>query len=59
MTGKLTKPTLVALYSIALRRQAQSSTVLLGDMSIVDSLIKVDEIVSTLQACLDSTLRKN
>ena len=59
MTGKLTKPTLVALYSIALRRQAQSSTVLLGEMSIGDSLIKVDEIVSTLQACLDSTLRKN
>ena len=54
MTEKLAMPTLVAISSIALGRPVQSSMVVLGEISISGTLIKVDELANTLQVCLDS-----
>ena len=58
MTEKLALPTLVALSSIALGRPVQSSTVVLGEISISGTLVKVDELANTLQVCLDSGAKK-
>ncbi len=58
MTGKLAMATLVALSSIALARPVQSSMVVLGEMSIGGTLMKVEELASTLQVCLDSGAKK-
>ena len=58
MTSKLAMPTLVALCSIAVGRPVQSSMVVLGEMSISGTLIKVDELANTLQVCLDSGAKK-
>lgn len=58
MTGKLAMPTLIALVSIALSKPVQSSMVVLGEMSISGTLIKVDELANSLQVCLDSGAKK-
>lgn len=58
MTGKLAMATMVALSSIALARPVQSSMVVLGEMSIGGTLMKVEELASTLQVCLDSGAKK-
>ena len=58
MTGKLALPTLIALCSIALGRSVQSSTAILGEISISGTLIKVDNLADTLQVCLDSGAKK-
>ena len=58
MTGKLALPTLIALCSIALRRPVQSSTAILGEISISGTLIKADNLADTLQVCLDSGAKK-
>lgn len=58
MTGKLAMPTLIALASIALNKPIQSSMVVLGEMSISGTLIKVDELANSLQVCLDSGAKK-
>lgn len=58
MTGKLALPTLIALCSIALGKPVQSSLVVLGEISISGTMIKVDELASTLQACLDSGAKR-
>ena len=58
MTGKLAMPTLIALVSIALSKPVQSSMVVLGEISISGTLIKVDELANTLQVCMDSGARK-
>lgn len=58
MTGKLAMPTLIALSSIALARPVQSSMVVLGEMSISGTLMKVEELANTLQVCLDSGAKK-
>ena len=58
MTGKLALPTLIALCSIALGRPVQSSTAVLGEISISGTLIKVDSLADTLQVCLDSGAKK-
>lgn len=58
MTGKLAMPTLIALTSIALSRPVQSSTAVLGEMSISGTLVKVDELANALQVCLDSGAKK-
>lgn len=54
ITGKLALPTLIALCSIALGKPVQSSLVVLGEISISGTIIKVDELANTLQVCLDS-----
>ena len=58
MTGKLALPTLIAICSIALGKPALGSLVVLGDISISGTLIKVDELANTLQVCLDSGAKK-
>ena len=58
MTGKLALSTLIALCSIALGRPVQSSTAVLGEISISGTLIKVDNLADTLQVCLDSGAKK-
>lgn len=58
MTSTLGLSTLVALCSIALGKPTQSSLVVLGDISIGDTLIKVENLADTLQVCLDSGAKK-
>lgn len=58
MTGRLALPTLIALCSIALGKPVQSSLVVLGEISISGTMIKVDELASTLQVCLDSGAKR-
>lgn len=58
MTGKLALPTLIALCSIALAKPVQSSTAILGEISISGTLIKVENLADTLQVCLDSGAKK-
>ena len=58
MTGKLALPTLIALCSIVLGRPVQSSLVVLGEISISGTIIKIDNLADTLQVCLDSGAKK-
>lgn len=58
MTGKLALPTLMSICSIALGKPTLNSLVVLGDISISGTLIKVDELANTLQVCLDSGAKK-
>ncbi|MBM6924224.1 protease Lon-related BREX system protein BrxL [Hydrogenoanaerobacterium saccharovorans] len=58
MTGKLALPTLIALCSIALGKPVQSSLIVLGEISISGTMIKVEELASTLQVCLDSGAKR-
>lgn len=58
MTGKLALPTLVALCSIALGKPVLSGLVVLGEISISGTMMKVDELANTLQVCLDSGAKK-
>lgn len=58
MTGKLALPTLIALCSIALGKPTQGSLVVLGEISISGTMMKVDELANTLQVCLDSGAKK-
>lgn len=58
MTEKLALPTLIALASIALGKPVQSSTVILGEITISGTMIKVDELANVTQVCLDSGAKK-
>lgn len=58
MTGKLALPTLIAISSIALAKPVLSSLVVLGEISISGTILKVDELANTLQVCLDSGAKK-
>ena len=58
MTGKLALPTLIALCSIALGRPTVSTLVVLGEISISGTILKVDELANSLQVCLDSGAKK-
>ena len=58
MTDKLALPTLIAISSIALLRPPVSGLVVLGEISISGTLIKVDELANALQVCLDSGAKK-
>lgn len=58
MTSVLTLPTLIAICSGALNRPVISSVVILGDLSIGGTIIKVEELANTLQVCLDSGAKK-
>ena len=58
MTEKLALPTLIALASIALGKPVQSSTVILGEITIRGTMIKVDELANVMQVCLDSGAKK-
>ena len=58
MTNKLALPTLISLCSIALERPTQASLVVLGDISITGSLIRVDNLANTLQVCKDAGAKR-
>jgi len=58
MTGKLALPTLIALCGIALGRPTVSTLAVLGEISISGTILKVDELANSLQACLDSGAKK-
>ena len=58
MTSKLALPTLIALASIALNKPTVRSLVVLGEISIAGTMIKVGELANALQVCLDSGAKK-
>lgn len=58
MTGNLALPTLIAISSEALSKPPISSLAVLGEISIGGTLIKVEDLASTLQVCLDSGAKK-
>jgi len=58
MTKRLTLPAVVAICSVALNKPALSSAVVLGDLSIGGTIMKVEELANTLQVCLDSGAKK-
>ena len=58
ITSSLSLPTLTALCSIALNKPALPSLVILGDISISGTLLRVDELANTLQVCLDSGAKR-
>lgn len=58
MTHYLTLSTLVAICSTALDKPVISSAVILGDLSIGGTLLKVEELANTLQVCLDAGAKK-
>ena len=57
-TGNLALPTLIAICSAALGKTPLNSLAILGEISIGGTLIKVDELASALQVCLDSGAKK-
>ena len=58
MTHYLTLSTLVAICSTSLNKPVISSAVILGDLSIGGTLLKVEELANTLQVCLDAGAKK-
>lgn len=58
MTKDLALASFVALCSAALEKPVLSSTAILGSLSIGGTLIKVDDLANTLQACLDNGAKK-
>jgi ATP-dependent Lon protease len=58
ITKYLTLSTLIAISSAALSKPALGSLVVLGDISISGTILKVEELASVLQVCLDSGAKK-
>lgn len=58
MTSNLALPTLIAICSIALNKPTLGSLVILGDISISGTVIKVENLANCLQVCLDSGAKK-
>ena len=58
MTKTLAVSTLISLCSIALNKPVISGAVVLGEISISGSLMKVEDLASVLQVCLDSGAKK-
>ena len=58
MTPNLALPTLIAICSAALSKPTISSLAILGDITIGGTLVKVENLASTLQVCLDSGAKK-
>jgi ATP-dependent Lon protease len=58
MTKYLTLPTLIALCSVATNKPMLSGSVVLGDLSIGGTILKVEELANTLQFALDAGARK-
>ncbi|WP_339280294.1 protease Lon-related BREX system protein BrxL [Lysinibacillus sp. FSL P2-0066] len=58
ITKTLTLPTLIAICSAALQKPTLSSLVVLGDISISGTILKIEEFANTLQVCLDSGAKK-
>ena len=58
MTSDLTLATLIAICSAALNKPVISSAVILENLSIGGTIIKVSELANILQVCLDSGAKK-
>lgn len=58
MTHNLALTTLIALCSEALKKPPLNSLAILGDITIGGTIIKVENLASTLQVCLDSGAKK-
>ena len=58
MTKNLAMSTLVAICSAALSKSVVSGLVVLGEFSIGGTLLKVEDLASTLQVCVDSGAKK-
>ena len=58
MTPNLALSTLIAICSAALSKPLISSLAILGDITIGGTLVKVENLASTLQVCLDSGAKK-
>ena len=58
MTKFLTLPSVIALASCALSKPTLSSLAVLGEISISGTILKVEELASVLQVCLDSGAKK-
>lgn len=58
MTDRLALPTLISLVSIAAGKPVLSSTVVLGEISIAGTMLKVNELANSLQVCLDVGAKK-
>ncbi len=54
----LALPTLIALASVAMGKPTVSGLAVLGDVSIAGTILKVEGLANTLQACLDSGAKK-
>jgi ATP-dependent Lon protease len=58
MTKYLTLPSVIALASCALGKPTLSSLAVLGEISISGTILKVEELASVLQVCLDAGAKK-
>lgn len=58
MTPNLALTTLIAICSAALGKPTLSSLAILGDITIGGTLVKVDNLASALQVCMDSGAKK-
>lgn len=58
MTKYLTLPSVIALASCALSKPTLSSLAVLGEISISGTILKVEELASVLQVCLDAGAKK-
>ena len=58
MTDRLALPTLISLVSIAVGKPVLSSTVVLGEISIAGTMLKVNALANSLQVCLDAGAKK-
>lgn len=58
MNNKLTLPKLISLCSITLNKPTLSSLVVLSEISISSTMIKVEELANAPQVCLDSGTKK-
>ena len=58
MTKYLTLPSVIALASSALGKPTLSSLAVLGEISISGTILKVEELASVLQVCLDAGAKK-
>ena len=58
MTKCLTLPTVIALVSCALGKPTLSSLAVIGEISISGTIMRVEELASVLQVCLNSGAKK-
>jgi ATP-dependent Lon protease len=58
LTSRLALPTLIAMCSAALSKPTLSSLAVLGEITISGTVLKVEELASVLQVCLDCGAKK-
>lgn len=58
MTKKLSLPTMIALCSVSLNKPVLPSLVILGDITIGGSIVKVDNLANCLQVAKDAGAKK-